>query len=125
MKQFIFIAMAAVVALALTACAAGKDGAQGPQGITGNDGIPGVTGPQGPAGADGTQISVVQFCPNDVPTYPTTFPEVGLLINGSIYAVYSTPGAFLTLIPPGLYTSAAVGSSCNFTVNADGTVTPQ
>lgn len=76
----------------------------------------------GSNGTPGTVLTPIQFCPNVVPTFPTVFPEVGFLISGSIYAVYSANDGFLTVIPPGTYTSNAVGSACNFTVNANGTV---
>jgi Collagen triple helix repeat (20 copies) len=96
----------------------GTNGATGAQGPQGPQGIPGSTGAQGPAGADGTQITVVQFCPG-TPSYPSTFPETGLCINGNIYAVYSKNDGFLTEIPPGLYRSNAVSSSCTFAVGAN------
>jgi hypothetical protein len=76
---------------------------------------PGPQGAQGQAGANGTTISSVQFCPG-VPSYPSTFPEVGFCIDNNLYAVYSYNNGFLTLIPPGYYNSNAVGSNCNFTV---------
>jgi hypothetical protein len=95
----------------------GKDGATGPQGMTGAIGLPGKDG------APGTVVTPIQFCPGVTPVYPTTFPEYGLVINGSIFAVYSANGGFLALIPPGVYSSNAIGSACNFTVNEDGTVT--
>jgi hypothetical protein len=82
-------------------------------------------GVQGVAGANGTNatpVTVVQFC-DAVAAYPSTFPEVGLVIGGKVYAVYSTNGGFLTYLPPGTYSSSAVGSSCNFTINPNGTVT--
>jgi len=103
----------------------GSTGAQGPTGSNGSNGVDGSQGPQGiqgPAGvnglngADGTQITVIQFCPGVIPSYPSTFPEVGLCINRSVYAVYSANDGFLTLIPPGTYNSNAVGSACNFMV---------
>lgn len=90
---------------------------QGPQGI------PGQPGSTGPAGANGTAIVPIQFCPGSTPAYPSNFPEYGLLINGQIYAVYSLNDGFLTWLPPGVYSSNAVGSSCTFTVNIDGTIT--
>jgi hypothetical protein len=86
---------------------------QGPQGV------PGTNGSNGTDGTPGTAFTIVQFCPNVVPTYPTTFPEVGFCIQGSLYAVYSANDGFLTEIPPGTYTSNAVGSACNFTVAAN------
>lgn len=84
--------------LFITACG------QGPQGIPGQPGAPGTT------------IEPVQFCPGVTTAYPTTFPEVGFCIDGNLYAVYSTNDGFLTLVPPGLYQSNAVGSACTFTV---------
>ncbi len=73
-------------------------------------------------GTNGSLISFVKFCPGTT-TYPSEFNEVGLLFNGSIYAVYSINNGFLSLIPPGYYTSNAMNSTCNFTVNANGTIT--
>jgi len=99
----------------------GRDGATG---ATGPVGAPGADGAPGPAGTNATPITVVQFCPNVVPTYPNRFPEYGLVINGSIFGVYSANGGFLALLPPGDYHSNAIGSSCNFRINADATVSP-
>lgn len=90
---------------------------QGPQGVSGNNGTNGTNG------VPGTTFTIVQFCPNVVPTYPTTFPEVGFCIQGSLYAVYSANDGFLTEIVPGTYTSNAIGSACNFTVSSNCTVT--
>lgn len=73
----------------------------------------GETGPQGPPGTDLNPIKIVQFCPGST-NYPTTFAEIGFCINNSLYAVYSYSNGFLTLIPPGTYTSNAIGSNCNF-----------
>ena len=103
MKKFILS-----VAILLSAC-----GGQGPQGVSGSNGTNGTNG------APGTAFTIVQFCQNVVPTYPTTFPEVGFCIQGSLYAVYSANDGFLTEIPPGTYTSNAVGSACNFTIAAN------
>jgi hypothetical protein len=97
-------------------------GPEGPPGLNGEVGAVGPQGPQGqqgaqgPAGLDGTQITPVKFC-SEAASYPTTFPEYGLCINGGLYAVYSEKGGFLALIPNGTYRSNAVGSVCNFTVN--------
>ena len=106
---------------------AGSPGVQGIQGASGSDGTngtngatgqPGATGPQGPAGSNGTVISVVQFCPASfVPTYPSTFPEVGFCINGNIYAVYSANDGFLTMITNGSYSSDGINASCNFAIS--------
>jgi hypothetical protein len=77
----------------------------------------------GTNGTNGTIVKTVQFCPNSTPIYPTTFPEVGIVIGTSIYAVYSANDGFLTLLTPGTYYSNAIGSSCDFIVNSDGTIT--
>lgn len=81
-------------------------------------GPPGPQGIQGPAGADLNPITIVQFCPG-ITTYPSTFNEIGFCINNQLWAVYSANNGFLTLVPPGNYSSNAIGSSCNFTVNAN------
>lgn len=60
-------------------------------------------------------IIPVQFCPNTT-TYPTTFSEVAFCINNNLYAVYSANDGFLTLIPPGNYTSNGINSTCTFQV---------
>ena len=75
----------------------------------------GVQGQPGLPGTPGTKITLVQFCA-ETPSYPSTFPEVGLCIDGNLYAVYSIPGSFLALITPGRYQSNGIGSSCSFTV---------
>lgn len=85
------------------------------------NGINGNAGIQGPAGLPGTQIIPVSFC-GGPSVYPSNFPEYGLLIGSQMYGVYSTNGGFLALLPPGTYRSNAVGSSCNFVINSDGTV---
>jgi hypothetical protein len=61
------------------------------------------------------ELNFVQFCPGQT-TYPNEFNEIGICYLGNLYAVYSIPGAFLTLITPGLYESNAIGSSCTFIV---------
>lgn len=95
----------------------GPQGNTGDTGPTGATGSPGSTGPQGVPGAPGTQVSAVQFCPGYVPTYPTVFPEVGLCINGKLYAeYYAPPSSGLVYIPPGYYSSTQTGAPCNFTV---------
>ncbi len=106
-----------VLVLALVACAGpkGDTGNTGAIGPIGDTGPTGQTGDTGPTGADGSTITPVKFCPGEA-VYPSIFPEYGLCINNEIYAVYSTHGGFLALIPPGQYNSNAVGSTCNFTV---------
>lgn len=85
-------------------------------------GSPPVSVLDGLNGAPGTVITPIQFCPGVTPIYPLSFPEYGLVINGQIYGVYSQNGGFLALLPPGTYNSNAVGSSCDFTINADNTI---
>lgn len=85
------------------------------------NGLTGPIGLTGPAGSPGTVVTPIQFCPG-TPSYPSTFPEYGLVIGSNIYAVYSTNGGFLALLPPGEYVSNAVGSSCDFIVNYNGTI---
>lgn len=63
----------------------------------------------------GTVITTVQFCPGTT-SYPGEFNEIGFCINNNLYAVYSANNGFLTYIPPGNYSSNAIGSSCSFTV---------
>ncbi len=90
---------------------------RGPGGYQGAQGLPGLAGQSvtGPAGSDGTIVTPVQFCPG-TPSYPSTFIESGLCINGKIYAVYSANDGFLTYLPTGSYSSNAINSRCNFTV---------
>jgi Collagen triple helix repeat (20 copies) len=111
----------------------GNTGAVGQTGATGSTGAAGangqsIVGPQGPAGINGTNgtngtnatpVTVVQFCPNDTPTYPSTFPEYGICLSGQLYGVYSANGGFLALLPPGQYISNAIGSTCTFTIQAN------
>lgn len=85
----------------------GKDGASGPAGVSGSTGA---------AGQAGTIILPIKFCPNSVAVYPSVFPEYGVCIDNKLYAVYSANDGFLTEIPPGQYSSNAIGSSCTFTV---------
>jgi hypothetical protein len=89
----------------------------------GSQGAVGGIGPVGEPGQDLTPVTIVQFCPNDTPSYPNTFVEYGLCISDQLYAVYSIPGAFLTSLPPGAYLSTAIGSSCDFTVTSGCNIT--
>lgn len=59
---------------------------------------------------------VVQFCAGANTAYPGTFAEVGFCINNNLYAVYSANDGFLTLVPPGTYSSNGINASCTFTV---------
>lgn len=85
------------------------------------NGQTGAQGVRGAAGAAGTVITPVSFC-GGPSVYPSTFPEYGLLINGQMYGVYSANDGFLALLPPGTYSSNAIGSSCSFVINPNGTV---
>lgn len=84
------------------------------------NGLTGATGSQGAPGVDinPNPVKVVTFC-RGVTVYPSNFLEIGLIINGKLYGVYSSNNGFLTELPPGNYLSNAVGSTCNFTVNPD------
>lgn len=130
------IALVLLAVAALVACGKGKDGQVGsngssgpkgdqgiigPVGPGGSDGSTGPQGPQGPAGADGQPAQVVLLCPG-VSNYGT-FVEVGLCINNRLYGVYSANGGFLTELAPGSYTSNAIGSACNLTVQDNCVVT--
>jgi hypothetical protein len=97
----------------------GATGATGATGAAGTNGVDGSTGPQGPTGSPGTVVTPIQFCPNVTANYPTNFPEYGLCINNQIYGVYSANDGFLALLPPGAYSSNAIGNSCNFTITAN------
>lgn len=121
----VFIILAVCSALTvLTGCgqsdtgAPGRDGVNGAPGQDGAPGRDGAVGPQGPAGAagaDGQPARVVELCPGAT-VYPTVFVEVALCINNRLYGVYSSLGGFLTELPPGNYSSNAIGSACNLTV---------
>ena len=82
----------------------------------------GATGAQGPAGTTG--LSVVKFCSAYTTVYPTTFPEYGLCISGSIYAVYwDNTNAWLAEVVPGSYQSTSTSAPCDFTVSANCEIT--
>lgn len=84
----------------------------------GPQGNQGPAGQTGPAGSDLNPIRIVQFCLGST-QYPTTFAEVGFCINNEVWAVYSANSGFLTLVPPGLYNSNGINSSCNFEVKTN------
>jgi hypothetical protein len=70
----------------------------------------------GANGTPGTVITAVQFCPNVTPVYPSTFPESGICLDGTMYGVYSANGGFLAALPPGQYSSDGINASCTFTI---------
>ncbi len=124
----------ALMILLLTACnqqlglpgVDGKDGRDGLDGTAGADGAagaPGSAGADGINGRDGSVVTFVKFCPHTA-SYPTTFPEVGLCIDGELFAVYSANGGFGVKLEPGAYSSNAIGSACSFTVQAGCVVVP-
>lgn len=95
----------------------------GVNGATGAQGVAGVQGVAGANGTAGTQITPVEFCGHGyVATYPSMFPEYGLVIDGVMFGVYSANGGFLSPLPPGVYSSNGINASCTFTINADNTV---
>ena len=104
-----------VIANMLTGCAApkGDRGDRGPKGFDGYDGNDGI---------DATPMRIVQLC-DGTTVYPTAFVEVGFCLQGEVYATYSANGGFSTKLPPGNYSSNAIGSSCNFTVGLDCKIT--
>lgn len=126
MKKFLFIS---TLIFFLFACGdqylplPGPQGPKGDKGDTGNQGIPGSQGFQGNPGipgVPGTQITAVQFCVGYTPTYPSLFPEIGLCINGNLYAeYYAPPSSGLVLLLPGYYRSTQTGAPCNFTVKSN------
>jgi len=135
-----YLFMLIAVSMLSIACGQGPVGPKGEDGsscnavsISAQQGLPNggvsITCPNSQAllangsnGTPGTLITPIQFCPGTV-SYPSVFPETGFCIQGNIYAVYSANDGFLTLLPPGVYTSNAIGNSCNFTVTANCTVT--
>lgn len=84
-------------------------------GLDGAEGQIGGTGPQGIPGQDITPVTLVKLCPG-TSTYPTVFIEYGMCIADQMWGVYSANGGFLALLPPGNYSSNAIGSSCNLTI---------
>lgn len=106
----------------VTSVCNGATGATGQTGATGAAGRDGTNGSNGTNGTNGTVITPVQFCPG-VDTYPSEFNEVGLCINGNVYAVYSANDGFMSMIPPGIYSSNGINASCTFTVGANCAIT--
>lgn len=90
-----------------------KVGSQGAPGATGSDG---ARGPAGAPGSDAASARVVPLCPGT--SNYGTFVEVALCLDDQLYAIYSQNGGFMTLLAPGNYTSNAIGSACNLTVQA-------
>lgn len=94
----------------------GTPGQVGPQGIQGQPGAAGET-------SFSTNVSFIQFCPNEGPTTYGHFPEQGLVVGDQILGVYyDGVNAWLAEIVPGTYNSTATGLGCTFQVNVGGTV---
>lgn len=94
----------------------GDPGVTGSQGSSGTNGSDGSQGPQGVPGAP-AKATAVQFCPRYAVVYPSTFPEFGLCIDDTLYAVYwDGKNSWLAEIPPGYYSSTSTTAPCNFTV---------
>ena len=100
----------------------GVDGTQGTPGQAGQNGATGPTGANGANGADAIPVTSVKLCPGES-TYPSAFVEYALCLEGRLFAVYSANGGFLALLPPGNYSSNAIGSSCSLTVGPNCQVT--
>lgn len=84
----------------------------------------GPQGPPGPPGTNGTSVIPVQFCPGYTGQYPTTFPEFGLCIGGSLYGVYwDSFNSWLAEVYPGTYKSTSTTAPCDFTVGPNCQVT--
>jgi len=84
------------------------------------NGSNGSNGLNGSNGSDAS-IKIVQFCKGTT-KYPSEFNEVGFLIDGKIYGVYSINNGALVYLPPGAYSSNVLNSSCSFVINADNTI---
>lgn len=93
----------------------GLDGLKGDTGDTGPMGPQGTPGSQGSAGTNATPVTIVNLCPG-VTTYASVFVEVAICLDNKLYGVYSSLGGFMTYLPPGNYSSNAIGSACNLTV---------
>jgi len=102
----------------------GGGGGVGAKGGKGDKGDKGAQGDVGAPGAPGTVVTMIKLCPNSTDHYPTVFVEYALCIDSKLYAVYSIPNAFMTLLTPGNYNSTGIGSACNFKVTAGCVVTP-
>lgn len=105
-----------LILMLITGCSPDKgDTGEPGQTVVGPVGPPGAPGNDGKDGQDANPVTMLQLCPGTT-TYPSVFVEYAICLQNQLYAVYSTHGGFLALLPPGAYHSNAVGSSCNFTV---------
>jgi len=116
MKRFLIMLLMVGCAQQLpTPGAPGKDGTNGKDGTAGTNGI---------NGQNGSVVTFVKFCPQ-VTSYPSVFVEVGLCIDGELFAVYSVNNGFGVKLETGNYSSHAIGSACSFSVQPGCVVVPQ
>ena len=108
-RRFILLS----ILLLLTSCGKVSTGAQGP---AGQPGLTGAQGPTGPTGPTGTIGSPIQLCSACVPSYPNVFPESVVCINNNLYGVYSANDGFLSILPPGAYSSDGINCTCTVTI---------
>lgn len=102
----------------------GETGVAGRDGSNGADGIQGTPGLNGSNGQDATPVTVVQFCTGYTPTYPASFPESALCVQGNLWATFwMGNSAWSGIVPPGTYNSTSTGAPCTFTVAANCVVT--
>ena len=105
----------------------GTNGTNGVDGSNGSNGKDGTNGTDGINGTNGTIITPVQFCTNQgITVYPSNFPEYGLCLSGTLYAVYwdqANMNAWFAQIVPGTYISTATGLQCTFTVGLNCSIT--
>lgn len=84
----------------------------------GSQGLQGERGAPGQNGTDATPITIVQLCPNVVPTYAGVFPEVAVCLGGHLFGTYNgnTAYQYFSELPDGAYSSSGQGAACTFTL---------
>lgn len=117
----ILVGFGLIFMLISTAGCGVQKGDAGERGLPGSNGSNGVNGTNGTNGTNATPVTLVKLCPG-APSH-TVFVEYAICLQGQLYAVYSANGGFLTLLSPGSYSSAGIGSACNLTVAANCVVT--
>ena len=100
-----------VILLVLLSGCAAKIGPQGGQGL------------QGTAGTNAPLGMPIQLCSACKPSYPNTFPESALCIDNNLYGVYSANDGFLSVLPPGAYSSDGINCKCTFTIEPNCIIT--
>lgn len=95
------------------------NGAVGSKGDKGDDGDRGHDGDDGHDGEDSSPITMVKLCPETTSYSGHIFVEYGICMNHQLWGVYSANGGFLSYFPPGAYSSAGIGSSCNLTIGSN------